>query len=278
MKMLLLCFCTVCFDQQIWSDMRYLSLPEDRRIELFNEFISDLKQQTAAADAAAAAASLASSRIGSPAAAQSVPPGSLNILGGSSGSSIDALSSGGSMWDDGTSTVDEANMSPEDLAQLQLLRWEQAKLRAEYLKMEEKLRAMEIKMVKSRPASPAAAAAASPTSTPGTAAAADLTIHIEVDQAHGGAAGGGNGAGSAAADVREEPHTPQVPAAASPSALAAAAAAAAAAAQQQEVDVVVAGGDGDVSVEEENGVLVFKFSESRAGSRAASRRSTQEEF
>jgi hypothetical protein len=257
----------------MWSDIRYLSLPEDRRIELFNEFMSDIKKQTAA-DAAAAAASLASSRIGIP-AAQSVQPGSLNVLG-SSGSSIDAVSSGSSEWDDGMSTVDEANMSAEDLAQLQLLRWEQAKLRAEYLKMEEKLRAMEIKMVKSRPASPAAAA--SNASTSGPAAAADLTIHIEVDQTHDGTAADGNraAAAAAAADVRQEP---QVPAAASPSALAAAAAAAAAvAAQQQEVDVMVAGGDGDVSVEEKNGVLVFKFSESRAGSRAASRSSNQEEF
>lgn len=267
---------------QMWSDIRYLSLPEDRRMELFNELMADLKQQTAA-DAAAAAASLASSRTASPAAqlVQPLQASSLDVLGGS-GSSVDALStlgsSSGSMWGDegAASTVDEANMSPEDLAQLQLLRWEQAKLRAEYLKMEEKLRAMEIKMVQSRPASPAAAAGQAEGSVAPAGSAAGAAA------GEGAAVSHGNGSG-AAAEVRE---SPQVPAAASPSALAAAAAAAAAQQQQQEVDVVVAGGDGDVSVEEKNGVLVFKFSESRAGSRASSRAasrnssssSNQEEF
>lgn len=223
----------------MWSDIRYQSLPEERRLELFDAFMLEVKQQQAAADAAAAAARLraeaaaaaaaaassSSSGAATPPAVPQVPAGpGLDVLGGFS---VPGSSSSSGAFDDSMSSVEEAAMSPEDLAQLQLLRWEQAKLRTEYLRMEEKLRAMEVKM-RSGSSSPVAGAAA--------------------------AAAAGNGAGSngtaghaAAAEASAEQVTAHglVPAAVAAEA----------------VDVVLKGGEGDVSVEEKDGMVVFRFAD-----------------
>jgi hypothetical protein len=123
----------VCFVSvlQLWSDIRYQSLPEDRRLQLFNEFMLEFRQQQAVADAAAAAEAAAAASAAA-AATTSAPsaPGSSNGTSSPATGSFSTLAT-----EDLDLGVDAAGMAPEDLAKLQLLRWEQQRLRQEYQKM-----------------------------------------------------------------------------------------------------------------------------------------------
>jgi hypothetical protein len=145
--------------------------------------------------------------------------------------------------------MDQASMSPEDLAQLQLLRWEQQRLRQEYQKMEEQLRKMEQK-IRSGASSPVAGI--------------PEAMVADVDAAVVAAAVEGNGAGVHAAEG-SNPVVEQEAAVVEP--------VVESLANGEPMNVVVEGGAGDVSVEvNKDGVVVFKFSES--GSRSSSRSST----
>jgi hypothetical protein len=154
----------------IAEDPRYRSVGEERRQQLFQEFtvalaekereqqmqafaaaaITVVRQAQEDAAAAAAAASAGSSGPGGEPLALPQAPGVAGRLPASAGGGSDASS-----YVSAEVVGSEEGMSAEDLAQLQLLRWEQARLRAEYMKMEAKLREMEVKiMASSRPTSP----------------------------------------------------------------------------------------------------------------------------
>jgi hypothetical protein len=255
---------------QLWSDSRYQSLPEPRRLQLFNEFMYEVRQQQAAADAAAAAEAAAAAAEAAAAAAaveaaaaaaqaasrpqSPIPTAAVGSNGssaaGSAASSFSSLST-----EDLDLGMDQASMSPEDLAQLQLLRWEQQRLRQEYQKMEEQLRKMEQK-IRSGASSPVAGIPEA--MLPDFDAAADAVV---------AAAAEGNCAGVHAAEgshgsvpVAEQEAVSVEPVVES-------------LANGEPMNVVVEGGAGDVSVEvNRDGVVVFKFSES--GSRSSSRSST----
>lgn len=225
--------------RQLWSDIRYQSLPEDRRQALFAEYMSEVQQQAAAASAAqaaAAAAAAASSNGSSAAATPADTPAS---------ASASASSSSLSTVDLDPMLADTAGMETEDLAKLQLLRWEQSRLRQQYMQMEEQLRKMEAK-IRSGASSPVA-------DMPAAAAVSESNEQLSAAVAAAAAAA----ETAAAAEVAE-------------------ATAAAGAAVGAPVDVVVEGGAGDVSVEvNRDGVVVFKFAE-EALSRSGSRRSSPE--
>lgn len=222
------------FFVQLWADIRYQSLPEARRLQLFNEFLLEVRQQQEVADAAAAEAAAAADAAAA-AAAPSVP-----AAPGSNGTSSPAAGSFSTLSTEDLDLegVDAAGMAPEDLAKLQLLRWEQQRLRQEYQKMEEQLRKIE-QQIRSNTSSPVAGAA--PDVQAGASAAAV-------------AAADSNGAADQAAVEEEEPVEPVVEALAN----------------GEPMNVVVEGGDGDVSVEvNRDGVVVFKFAEG-GGSRTTS--------
>jgi hypothetical protein len=238
-KLTLLPVCSLLL--QIWSDMRYQSLPEARRLQLFSEFMQDVKQQQALVDAAAAQATAAADAAAAAAAAAAVSgTGSADVLGSTGsppGSSFSSLAT------DDLDGVDAAGMSPEDLAQLQLLRWEQQRLRQEYQQMEDKLRKMEQK-IRSGASSPVLGAP---------------------DQPAGAAAVESNGRSSPSAQAADDASAAQQPQVEP---------VVESLANGEPMNVVVEGGDGDVSVEvNRDGVVVFKFAE-MAGSRSSSRAST----
>lgn len=218
---------------QLWSDIRYQSLPEDRRLQLFNEFMLEVRQQQAVADAAAAEAAAAVAATNVPAAP------------GSNGTSSPAAGSFSTLaTEDLDLGVDAAGMAPEDLAKLQLLRWEQQRLRQEYQKMEEQLRKME-QQIRSNTSSPVAGA-------PDVQGGASIAAAASAAAAEAEAADGNGAAGQAA--VEDGPVEPVVEALAN----------------GEPMNVVVEGGAGDVSVEvNRDGVVVFKFAEG-AGSRTTS--------
>eukprot|EP00775_Hariotina_reticulata_P003695 gene3695-3955_t len=143
-----------------------------------------------------------------------------------------------------------AAMSPQDLAQLELLRMEQARLRNEYIKMEEKLRAMENR-IRSGGSSPVAG-------SPAPKPAAPSAGSWPGDQPP---AAGGEGVKGRASPVQD------AEALAGAAVVNGAGAAAAVPAYDTADDgeqqpVVVKGGEGEVSVElDKEGVLVFRFAE-----------------
>jgi hypothetical protein len=137
------------------------------RTDLFKEYVAALVEN--AADLAEASRSSSPTPLyldpgarTSPSAATAgggtaAPPG-LSVLGGIASTEqqlqqqqdlrdqLGSLMSTASL-DLAGSTAEEEGLTPEDLAQLQLIRWEQARLRAEYEKMEAKLREMETRML-----------------------------------------------------------------------------------------------------------------------------------
>lgn len=92
---------------QLWRDPRYQALPEERRRELFNEYTAGLQQE------AEAAAALGGAAFSGTAVAKA---GGSPVGGGGSGGPA-------FLWDDSLLTAEEEGLDPQELAQLQLLRW-----------------------------------------------------------------------------------------------------------------------------------------------------------
>jgi hypothetical protein len=137
---------------------------------------------------------------------------------------------------------------------------EQARLRNEYIKMEEKLRAMETRIKSGAPSPVANSNPASPTAAPFAVAAGDVAGRSLTPAAAGG---GGGGEGAAAFRPGEDDAEGVAGAAVANGAGAGAAMAAYDlgddAGQQS---VVVVGGEGEVDVQlDKEGVLVFRFAE-----------------
>jgi serine/threonine protein kinase len=107
---------------QLEGDPAYAALSEERRAALFEAYVAELREQERLQQRQEQAASSASA---------------------SASSSLLSLDS-----------ADEALLSAEDLAQLRLLRQEQARLRDEYERMEQKLREVEGRLAASASVSP----------------------------------------------------------------------------------------------------------------------------
>ena len=126
------------------------------RIELFKEYTSALLE--ALAEASRSSSPIPLDLDSAPPTAPAAAAARLSVLGGLASDEqhfqqqqdlrdqLGSLMSTSSL-DLAGSTTEEEGLSAEDLAQLQLIRWEQTRLRTEYERMEAKLREMESRML-----------------------------------------------------------------------------------------------------------------------------------